>query len=171
MSRDSTGCVRRSGRFLRAERPASDADHCWIGALCTITQRAAPDSAGVAWSRHQGRRVCPRSARVCDGCGGDGGPGGWWFGVRIKLLDSLRLGVPTVTTGDGASGLPLRDDREVLLSDDREGFAARLVKLCDDPELRLRLREAGLCFLRAHHSQVRAQSGLRMALGLPIVAG
>ena len=92
-------------------------------------------------------------------------------GVRIKLLDSLRLGVPTVTTRDGASGLPLVDHREVLISDDPAGFAERLALLCEDTALRLRLREAGLAFLHEHHSQTRAESGLRMALGLPIVAG
>ena len=92
-------------------------------------------------------------------------------GVRIKLLDSLRLGVPTVTTRDGASGLPLVDHREVLISDDPAGFAERLALLCGDTALRLRLRDAGLGFLRAHHSHARAEIGLRMALGLPIVAG
>lgn len=87
-------------------------------------------------------------------------------GVRIKLLDSLRLGVPTVTTHDGASGLPLHDDQELLISDDADGFAARLVRLCDDGALRRRLVQAGLTFLRTHHSQARAERGLRLALGL-----
>jgi len=89
-------------------------------------------------------------------------------GVRIKLLDSLRLGVPTVTTSDGASGLPLHDDRELLLSDDPAGFAERLTRLCRDGALRLRLREAGLDYLREHHSTERAGRALRMALGLPV---
>lgn len=87
-------------------------------------------------------------------------------GVRIKLLDSLRLGVPTVTTRDGASGLPLRDDHEILLRDDPAGFAEQLLRLCQDGGLRRRLTQAGLVFLREHHSESRATRGLRMALGL-----
>jgi glycosyltransferase involved in cell wall biosynthesis len=87
-------------------------------------------------------------------------------GVRIKLLDSLRLGVPTVTTRDGASGLPLRDDMELLCSDDARGFCDRLVRLCQDGGLRRRLSQAGLAFLREQHSRGRAERGLRMALGL-----
>lgn len=89
-------------------------------------------------------------------------------GVRIKLLDALRLGIPTVTTQDGASGLPLTDGQQVLISDDPTGFAERLAQLCQQKALRTRLRENGLQFLREHHSPQRAHTALRMALGLPV---
>ena len=89
-------------------------------------------------------------------------------GVRIKLLDALRLGIPTVTTQDGASGLPLTGGQQVLISDDPTGFAERLAQLCQQEALRIRLRENGLKFLREHHSPQRAHTALRMALGLPV---
>lgn len=89
-------------------------------------------------------------------------------GVRIKLLDALRLGVPTVTTRDGASGLPLTDGTEVRICDDPADFAQAIVALCQDGSLRQRLREAGLAFLSQQHSSARAQTALRMALGLSV---
>ena len=36
-------------------------------------------------------------------------------GVRIKLLEAFRAGVPVVTTPDGAAGLDLEDGRELAL--------------------------------------------------------
>jgi glycosyltransferase involved in cell wall biosynthesis len=39
-------------------------------------------------------------------------------GVRVKLLESLRAGIPVVTTSDGALGLPLEDGKEALISSD-----------------------------------------------------
>lgn len=90
-------------------------------------------------------------------------------GVRIKLLDSLRLGIPTVTTRDGASGLPLSDDIELRICDDPAEFARAVVALCQDSSLRARLRKAGLAFLSEHHSPKHAQTALRMAMGLPVL--
>lgn len=91
-------------------------------------------------------------------------------GVRIKLLDSLRLGIPTVTTSDGASGLPLADGQQVRICDRAQDFADALVMLCRDGALREKLRTLGLDFIRQHHSAKQAQTAMRMAIGLPTLA-
>jgi glycosyltransferase involved in cell wall biosynthesis len=63
-------------------------------------------------------------------------------GVRVKLLDGLRAGIPVVTTSDGALGLPLEDGKEALISSDPEGFAQRVERLVKDDALQERLPEA-----------------------------
>ena len=86
-------------------------------------------------------------------------------GVRIKLLEAFRHGVPVVTTPDGAAGLPIESGREAFIESEPSAFAARLVELASSPLLRARLREAGYSFLERHHSLPRAQSEARALLG------
>ncbi len=87
-------------------------------------------------------------------------------GVRLKLLEGFRAGLPVVTTPDGAFGLPLEDGREALISDSPEGFAERVERLVKDDALRERVRESGYGFLDAHHSLAVAQDKMRGALGI-----
>jgi glycosyltransferase involved in cell wall biosynthesis len=87
-------------------------------------------------------------------------------GVRLKLLEGFRAGMPVVTTPDGAFGLPLEDGREALIAADPEGFADRVAKLVNDEALRERVRAGGYAFLESHHSLAVAQKVMRGALGL-----
>ncbi len=87
-------------------------------------------------------------------------------GVRMKLLEGFRAGMPVVTTPDGAFGLPLEDGKEALISSDPEGFAERVERLVKDEALRDRVREGGYAYLEAHHSLAVAQGVMRAALGI-----
>lgn len=87
-------------------------------------------------------------------------------GVRLKLLEGFRAGMPVVTTPDGAFGLPLEDGEEALISSDPAGFAERIERVATDEALRDRLREGGYAFLEAHHSLAVAQRVMRAALGI-----
>lgn len=86
-------------------------------------------------------------------------------GVRLKLLEGFRAGMPVVTTPDGAFGLPLTDGKEALISGDPQGFADRVVRIANEPDLRERTREGGYAFLESHHSLAVAQGIMRRALG------
>ena len=86
-------------------------------------------------------------------------------GVRMKLLEGFRAGMPVVTTPDGAFGLPLEDGREALIAKDAIGFAERAVTCARDGATRERLRERGYEYLEAHHSIAVAQAVMRAVLG------
>ena len=88
-------------------------------------------------------------------------------GVRIKLLESFRAGVPVVTTPDGAAGLDLVDGRELLIARDAAAFADRLVELATSPPLQDRLRQAAYAYLERAHAPRVAEAKMRAALGLP----
>ena len=64
-------------------------------------------------------------------------------GTRLKVLESLALGVPVVSTTVGCEGLAVEDGRHVLLADSEESFAARVVELLERTERARELREAG----------------------------
>lgn len=88
-------------------------------------------------------------------------------GVRIKVLEGFRAGLPIVTTFDGAAGLSLSDGKEALLAGDAEDFAERVERLVYDGDLRVRLRDEGYSYLEQRHSPAVAQGALRRALSLP----
>lgn len=89
-------------------------------------------------------------------------------GVRLKLLEGFRAGMPVVTTPDGAFGLPLEDGREAMIAADPAAFAERVVRLANEAPLRESLRTAAYDFLEKHHSLAAAQDVMRRALGRPI---
>ncbi|MGB0979461.1 MAG: glycosyltransferase family 4 protein, partial [Croceimicrobium sp.] len=57
-------------------------------------------------------------------------------GMRIKLLELLAWGMPTVSTTIGAEGIPISNYQEGILADDPEGFAAAVIYLLDGTEAR-----------------------------------
>jgi glycosyltransferase involved in cell wall biosynthesis len=64
-------------------------------------------------------------------------------GTRLKILEGLSFGVPTVSTTIGAEGLDLLDGEHLLLADDPEAFAAAALTLLRDEVVRERLSRAG----------------------------
>jgi glycosyltransferase involved in cell wall biosynthesis len=91
-------------------------------------------------------------------CGGSG--------VRIKLLEGFRAGMPVVTTSDGAFGLSVADGREALIAGDADGFAERVARLAHDGALRDRLRDGGYAYLEKFHSTTVATEMMRKVLEL-----
>jgi sugar transferase (PEP-CTERM/EpsH1 system associated) len=57
-------------------------------------------------------------------------------GIRMKILESMALGSPLVSTSIGAEGLGLIHGRDLLIADSPDTFAAAVVRLLGDEELR-----------------------------------
>jgi glycosyltransferase involved in cell wall biosynthesis len=55
----------------------------------------------------------------------------------------MAMGKAVVSTRVGAEGLPVTHDKDILLADDPRGFADAVVRLLREPELRVRIGEAG----------------------------
>jgi glycosyltransferase involved in cell wall biosynthesis len=64
-------------------------------------------------------------------------------GTRIKILESLALGTPVVSTTIGAEGLNVKHSEHLLLADGAEAFADAILSALWDPALRDRLARAG----------------------------
>jgi glycosyltransferase involved in cell wall biosynthesis len=64
-------------------------------------------------------------------------------GTRLKIVESLSLGTPVVSTAIGAQGLDLRDREHLLLADEPLRFADALAVMLRDAELRSRLAADG----------------------------
>jgi polysaccharide biosynthesis protein PslH len=78
-------------------------------------------------------------------------------GTRLKILEALSFGLPTVSTSIGAEGLGLVDGEHLLLADDPHEFADATTRVLRDEELRRRLAANGRRFVVANydwHTQV-----------------
>ena len=73
-------------------------------------------------------------------------------GTRLKIVESLCLGTPVVSTTIGAQGLDLRDREHLLLADQPADFARSIGDMLTDAPLRLRLAEAGRAQVLARYT-------------------
>jgi glycosyltransferase involved in cell wall biosynthesis len=64
-------------------------------------------------------------------------------GTRLKILNSWAMGKPVVTTSIGCEGLAAQDGVNLLVRDRPEDFAAAILRVLRDGDLRRRLGEAG----------------------------
>lgn len=64
-------------------------------------------------------------------------------GIRIKLLEAMALGLPIISTTLGAEGLPVEDQKHLLLADDAAGFAKALHRLQKDEDFAFNLGQQG----------------------------
>lgn len=55
-------------------------------------------------------------------------------GTRLKIYEAMSMGLPVVSTTVGAEGLPLDDNKEILLRDSPADFAKAIVRLLLDRE-------------------------------------
>ena len=76
-------------------------------------------------------------------------------GTRLKILESLALRTPVVTTSKGVEGLELRSGEHLLIADTPRDFAQAVVRLLRDPEYARAIAQRGCAVIRSrYHQQV-----------------
>lgn len=81
-------------------------------------------------------------------------------GIKGKLGTSFSYGLPVVATSIAAEGMYLEHGREVLIADAPQEFVDAVVRLYTDPELWLRMSDAGRRLVRERYSPAVIRSGL-----------
>ncbi len=76
-------------------------------------------------------------------------------GMRVKIVDGWRWGLPVVSTTIGAEGIRYRDGENILIADGPEAFAAAVVRVFDETDLNHRLRENGRRWVEEHYDWQR----------------
>jgi glycosyltransferase involved in cell wall biosynthesis len=64
-------------------------------------------------------------------------------GMRVKILGALAQAVPIVSTAIGCEGLQVQSERDLLIADGAEAFAAAVLRVLDDPALAATLGRNG----------------------------
>jgi polysaccharide biosynthesis protein PslH len=60
-------------------------------------------------------------------------------GIQFKIIEAMATGTPVVATPTATVGLRAVAERDLLVGEGAEGFAAQVVRMLRDPELRTRL--------------------------------
>lgn len=61
------------------------------------------------------------------------------MGTRLKIIESMALGTPVVSTSKGAEGLQVTPEFDILIADTPQQFAEQMARLSRDADLRTRL--------------------------------
>jgi GT2 family glycosyltransferase len=85
-------------------------------------------------------------------------------GIKGKVIQSLANGVPTVASTIAVEGIGLRDGEHCLIADTPEDIAKAVLRLYNEPETWLRLREAGHQFVENNYSWPAAVQICKQAL-------
>lgn len=72
-------------------------------------------------------------------------------GIRMKILEAAKMGVPVVTTTIGAEGLPLENGTHCLIADDPEHFVASIQNY-DEESLRIRVVDNASLAMKERYS-------------------
>ncbi|MDM0028701.1 glycosyltransferase [Variovorax saccharolyticus] len=74
-------------------------------------------------------------------------------GIKGKLVMALAHGVPSVATSVAAEGIGSHDCRHLVVADEPERFAESVLRVYQDEQKWIELREAGLAFVRDNYSR------------------
>jgi glycosyltransferase involved in cell wall biosynthesis len=85
-------------------------------------------------------------------------------GMKVKVLDAMARGIPTVTTSVGAEGIAVENGRHLLVEDDPARMAQRIDDLLGDPALWQRVQSASRDLIREQYTWRRLFRDMHRAL-------
>jgi glycosyltransferase involved in cell wall biosynthesis len=72
-------------------------------------------------------------------------------GMRVKIIDGWRWGMPVVSTTIGAEGIAIHPEENILIADTPAAFAERTLQLLQSPQKAHRLATAGRHWFETHY--------------------
>jgi glycosyltransferase involved in cell wall biosynthesis len=81
-------------------------------------------------------------------------------GMKIKLLEAMALGIPVVTTAEGAEGLAIENGHHAFVDDDDDGLARCVVELIRNRSMAERMARAARALVEEQYSPVPVVSKL-----------
>lgn len=81
-------------------------------------------------------------------------------GVQNKVLEAMGTATPMVADRQCLTALQAQPDRDLLVADDDQQFAATIVHVINDPALQQQLGRAGRCYVEQAHQWSRSATTL-----------
>jgi sugar transferase (PEP-CTERM/EpsH1 system associated) len=85
-------------------------------------------------------------------------------GTRLKIFEAMAAGKAVVSTTIGAEGLPTESGRHLLIADGPEAFAAAVLRVVRDADLRRRLEREARALVTRHYDWSVAADQLERSL-------
>jgi glycosyltransferase involved in cell wall biosynthesis len=89
-------------------------------------------------------------------------------GTRLKILEAMGMGKPVVSTTLGAEGLAVSHERDILIADRAQDYAAQVARVLDDDDLAASLGSAARSLVETRydwkHSAQKLEALYRSAL-------
>ncbi len=85
-------------------------------------------------------------------------------GMKVKVLDAMARGIPTVTTSVGAEGIEVENGRQLLVADQPAQMAAQIDDLLGNPKLWHHLQLESRKLIRERYTWQRLFSGMHAAI-------
>lgn len=82
-------------------------------------------------------------------------------GLQNKLLESMALGIPCVTTSLANNALGAKPEEEILIADDVFSFVKQVQRLQTDPELHHKISQNGRAFILQNYPWDSITAGLK----------
>lgn len=73
-------------------------------------------------------------------------------GLKTKVMEAMKLGVPTVATTHATEGLPVENYKHLIITDSVKGFVDNAMKLVENGELRSSLSENSVELMNSEFS-------------------
>lgn len=73
-------------------------------------------------------------------------------GTQNKILESMAMGVPVVSSEVASHGIDAEPEQDFLVGDSPESYTRQVLRLMNDPDERRRYSEAGRKRVETHHS-------------------
>lgn len=77
-------------------------------------------------------------------------------GIQNKILEAMAMNKPIVTTKIGAGGIERYDEKDIIVADDAEDFAQRIIELFTNRELLQEVGKGGREFVEKNYSWTSA---------------
>ena len=87
-------------------------------------------------------------------------------GARLKVLESLTMAKPLVSTSLGCEGIDVQHDKHILIADDAASFADAVIKTLDEPVVAQGLGKAGRALVETKYSGTTIVDGLEQFYAL-----
>jgi GT2 family glycosyltransferase/glycosyltransferase involved in cell wall biosynthesis/SAM-dependent methyltransferase len=88
-------------------------------------------------------------------------------GVKGKIVEALRMGLPVVTTSVGAEGIGMEPGYHAVIAEDASTLADGVLELLKDAERCAALSKAGAELVKSRFSRIAARHTLDKVFGMP----
>ena len=85
-------------------------------------------------------------------------------GMKVKVLDAMARGIPTVTTTVGAEGIEVEDRVQLMIADDPSDMADRIGELLTDRKIWEQLQGASRALIRRQYTWQRLLNSMHGAI-------